>query len=484
MHAPDATLGPGDASELLALIQAQKARRGLSIVQLEQLAADVGRFYRDHGLPLAVAYVPVQTVDDSIVELAVLPGILAQTRVDSEDFPVRLVERAFARQVGEAVEATEVESVLWRINELPGVRAQGRFVTGPDVGTTVLDLQVEYRDSWDTRFRLDNHGSEATGEGRTLAEARWHNVSGRADGLSAGVMATWQPGNTLYGYLDYRLPWPDIATEVGLRAAVDAFDWSNAGTAFNGSSRSLAFGLRRQLQRGREQSTALDAGITWQHLRLEAAEPAPPLQKQDAYILSLGVNEDRILKSARLADIAVQFRLGLDALRVGGGAAGLESGSVFRLGFEASAWRLVDLFWFDNPETLSVSLGGQVASGALPGTLQMSLGGPTGSRGYAWPTLSADDAIRGRINLRLQPWSQRNLGDLLIFADAVAGEQKREFDSDASAFLASTGIGWEIRFGDWLTSQLVLAWPLFDSSSGTQIDDDGLRVLLQLEYRP
>jgi hemolysin activation/secretion protein len=488
VHAPGARLSSADAAEVLALIQAQKSRRGLSLIALESLAADLSRFYRARGVPLAVAYVPVQDVVDGHVELAVLPGVLAGTRVSGARAPATLIERALAPQFGAPVEAAAIESVLFRLNDLPGVRADGRFVAGDDVGTTVLNLNVDYDRAWDARLRVDNHGSGATGEVRTLLEGRWFNPRGRSDVLRGGVLATWDPANARYGYLEYRSPMRDIATDVGVRASIDAFDWSDGMQALSGESRTFAVLGSRQLLRGRTRSTALDVGIERQLLSLDDDITGIALQDQSLLVFTAAVRDERVLADVSLgglqpADIALQAHTQFDAVWLDSGF-GVPADTVARATFDAAAWRVTHLSWFGVEQRLRLGVSGQVATDALPGTLQRALGGPRGSAAFAYPTLSVDEGLFAHADLRFRPQRLPDAGELLLFVDAATGTQKRELARDLSATLISAGLGWEHQVLGQVAVQLKLAWPLASDSSGFDIDQSGPRLLMLLEYRP
>jgi hemolysin activation/secretion protein len=488
VHERGTTLSSADGREISALVEAQKSRRGLSLVELESLAADLSRFYRSRGVPLAIAYVPVQSVHDGIVELEVLPGVLTQTRVAGAQLPAEMVQRAFMSQMGAAVEADRVESVLYRINDLPGLRASGRFVAGEAVGSTVLDLQLDYERPWQARARVDNHGSERTGEIRTLLEGRWYNPSGRGDWLSAGVIAGWQPANKRFGYLEYRMPYRDLNTELGVRGGVDTFEWTDGEHAFSGDSAAVGLVAKRQLQRGRERSTALELGVARQSLALDDDVTGATVQDQALLLFTAAASDERVLPNSRLpglqrSDLAFQLRLELDAARLDSGT-GIDDRSAVRAGFAAGAWRMTALPGFGSEQKLRLALSGQVASGPLPGTLQRGLGGVRGSAGFDYPALSADDAVFGRIDFRFQPTRVREAGEIVLFVDAAHGVQKRDHSQDLKATLLSAGIGWEHRFLDQLGAQLMLAWPMAENSSGLDIERDGARLLFLLEYRP
>ena len=66
--------------DVRALAAQQKQRRGLSIVELEEVAADVQALYREAGYFLAVGYLPSQRVESGSVQIAVLPGVLGDVQ--------------------------------------------------------------------------------------------------------------------------------------------------------------------------------------------------------------------------------------------------------------------------------------------------------------------------------------------------------------------------------------------------------------------
>ena len=51
---------------------------GFTVGRLQEVADDVTRYYRDKGLILAQAFVPVQTVDEGIVHIQIMEGVLGR----------------------------------------------------------------------------------------------------------------------------------------------------------------------------------------------------------------------------------------------------------------------------------------------------------------------------------------------------------------------------------------------------------------------
>ena len=149
VHAADRPLSAADAADLQSLIAEQKQRRGISVVELEEIAAAVQAYYREAGYLLAVAYVPSQEVAHGVVELAVLPGLLGEVVVTGAD--QELVASRFAGAMGEPVTEDAIAGRLYLLNQLPGVKAQAAFEPGAEVGETRLNLDVIQDRSWSAR---------------------------------------------------------------------------------------------------------------------------------------------------------------------------------------------------------------------------------------------------------------------------------------------------------------------------------------------
>ena len=166
VHATSAPLSAADAADLQELVAEQKARRGISVVEIEEVAAAVQAHYRSAGYLLAVAYVPTQEVADGVVELAVLPGLLGEVVVSGANS--ELIASRFYGAIGEPVTEDAIAGRLYRLNTLPGLQAQAAFEPGSEVGETRLNLDVVQERSWSARMTADNYGHPATGDQRLV----------------------------------------------------------------------------------------------------------------------------------------------------------------------------------------------------------------------------------------------------------------------------------------------------------------------------
>ena len=143
-HDPGVALSDEDAADLSALLRDQKLRRGISVVELEEVAAAVQARLRDGGYFLAVAYLPAQTVAERTVTIGVLPGVIGEVRVAGGDH--RLAGR-FDDLLGHPVTSLEVNTRLHALNQAPGFNARASFEPGVGIGESRLSLEVVERSS-------------------------------------------------------------------------------------------------------------------------------------------------------------------------------------------------------------------------------------------------------------------------------------------------------------------------------------------------
>lgn len=192
-----------DIEEMLEQARREQAD-GFTVGQLEQVADRITNYYRERGLILAQAVVPVQTVEQGVVEIEVIEGRLGQIRPQgNERYDVETMENVFRGLIGEPVSQADTESALLALTDYPGLVAFGVFEPGEEVGEADLVLRVQSEQRFEGRVRVDNHGTRQTGRGRARAQVHWNNVTGNADRLSLTALHSFQPANSAYGSIEY-----------------------------------------------------------------------------------------------------------------------------------------------------------------------------------------------------------------------------------------------------------------------------------------
>ncbi len=479
MSADSRVLGAQEAAEISALVARQRASRGVSVAQLERIAVALTAHYRANGYPVAVAYLPSQEVRGGEVGLAVELGTLESVVVRGEsNYAHAVLTDAFAAQLGAPVERAAIESTLYRVNALPGLETQATFRPGDTVGGTRLELTAIDESRFAGQLRVDNHGDDATGEHRVVIGGQWLNPSGRGDALDGELVAAFDPSNTMYGTLGYQLPLSGLMTRAMARLSSNVFDWQADGASLEGDAHRASAGLQHAFVATRTRTSAADAMLSFERLGLEQPGVGD-LVDQDIAMLDLGYEQLARFDETRLS---VSVRGELDVGRVLDGALTGQSDDFVRVGLAVSAWRLVDFLGFDAPQRMQLSLRGQWASTALPGSLQQSLGGPQRVRAYDGGFASFDSGMVGRFAFRFRDWAPR-FGDLELFFDAGYGEAERTYDDEAWAKLAAVGIGWSVAVDRHFSAELSAALPLTTDGSPER-SDQGFNLFWMLRYVP
>jgi hypothetical protein len=463
-HDPDVQLNQQDLADLSALLKDQKTRRGISIAELEEVAAAVQSHLRDAGYFLAVAFVPSQTVVDGQVRVDVLPGVVGDVVVSGASD--RLVRR-FDDLLGRPLKEREVNTRLYALNQAPGFTARASFQPGDAVGETDLHLEVLEASALRGRVAVDNHGDDQTGKERIRLSGDLINPAGRGDILSLGLTAALDPSNQVYGYARYATPFGARRTVRGRLARNDFSTDTEDGDGWL-----LDAVVETHLDRDRRTGLSYEVGLGVHSLAWDLADGS---LDQDVLLFGGAVNGRRVWDRTR---IATDFRVYADVGRIDGDTFAGQESSFWDAGFDVFAWHPFDLGMLPGRQKLSVVARGQYAGSHLPATRRMAMGGVSAARGFDRDVFLADRGVFLSIDLR----TPLALGELFLFADGAYGKDLNDL-YPAWAHLADLGVGWDVRFGPGFSSSLSLAYPI--TAKGTDgLDDDGARLFWSLSYEP
>ncbi len=374
VHRGNGSLTAADARDLSALIREQKKRRGVSVAQLEQVAAAVQQEARARGYFLAVAYLPAQHVADGVARIDVLPGRLGDVVVEGgESAPAR---RAFATLMGRPLTLVQVSSRLQALNALPGITAQASFGPGDQVGESRLHLDLREQRGWTASVTADNHGDHVLGDQRLGATLAWLNPRGAGDRLSAGALVTMNPSNQRYGYLDYDTP---VAGGYRLSARLGNNDFSQDGVpsadgvpSTDGSGVYLDVAARRSLAHTRRQGLTLVLTASRQQLDWNGGT------NQTVTMAGLGIAGHRVLDAPR---IAADAALSLTAGRIDGDRFLGQDPDFWLMEIGSEAWMPLHVPRLNGEQKLRLRLAGQWSDSLLPADPALRIGRPrTGAR--------------------------------------------------------------------------------------------------------
>jgi hemolysin activation/secretion protein len=109
-------------SELIELVR-EYVGKDVGFADLEQAAARISRYYREHGYMVARAYIPAQTVTiDGVVEIAVIEGRFGKVELDNKSRVRDSVAGGYLDEFpGTLVTEPALERKMLLLNDLPGV---------------------------------------------------------------------------------------------------------------------------------------------------------------------------------------------------------------------------------------------------------------------------------------------------------------------------------------------------------------------------
>ncbi len=179
-------------------------RDGFTVGRLQEVADEITKYYRAHGLILAQAFIPVQAVESGEVTIQIMEGMLGRVVAeDNEMYKEETLQTPFRALVGQPVTKEAIESALLTVSDYPGQSSFGVFQPGVRVGTADMVIKVQEEKRFGVSFRGDNHGITETGQNRYLAKFDFNNITGQGDRFTGVAQHTAVPGNTFFYAMDY-----------------------------------------------------------------------------------------------------------------------------------------------------------------------------------------------------------------------------------------------------------------------------------------
>ncbi len=452
---------------LNALAQRQRTRRGVSVVQLERAAEQVERFYRDRGYLAARVFVPAQTVTDERVILQVLPGRIARIDLDSTNSLSKLARQSFDSQLGQAAKRSSLESSLYRLNDLPGVRASGNLSAGDRVGETVLNLSLENQRKFVSRFTLDNLGDERSSRYRLQARTEWRNPLERGDNLVlTGALKVRPEEATEFG-VSYTTPGLKLGDT--LSASIYRSDFAVLPRFLEdpilADASTIDFGFKRLLVGSRIKSISVGAHAAAQLLDFSGSD-------QTLWWIAPEVEAHKVFDRSRWV---LRGATSLTAGHISSGTYAGQPAEFIRGWGSLWAWKPI------GRQSIRIEMSGQLGSRDLPDSQKFRLGGDRRISGIRPGSFTADSAFVAGIGVTATPASWRQFGELELSTRIGQGHvhvsQKRE-----SAFAWDGGVSWRLPQSRQISGALRLSVPLL--TSGIEDSHDRARVLFDLSWRP
>lgn len=482
-----------DVQQLVFLIREQRRKRGVTLGMIETVADTITRFYREKGFMLAKAYIPKQHVRDGVVTLTLLLGELGSVKVeDNKRYSDKRIQSIFKKDIGKPVTADNMEERLYLVNDLPGLAVRGYFQPGSQIGDTELSVNVVEEEGYDANFRVDNEGSELTGEYRAYLDLSLYNPWLIGGQIYLSGLATFDPENSQYMAARYsRNVWgPRWRFSTGYSQndfvlGLDQVDEDIQEESVGESEvvdASIKYVLKRSRARNfsidleyRDIETLLDSGFD------DSAEP------DLAENTKLRFNYDIVDEKRRMLHIG-SASLTNSSFQSGASDESLANGEKTYFSYDYSMLT----FWkpplVKKDKRIVVKSAGQWAGEALGNVSQFSVAGVNRARGFKVNRFFSDDAIYMGVDFIFQmpgvgnaSWGGERISKIFqpyVFVDyaygvvypTFVGPEEDESDLVREGSFSNVGIGMNINFRNNLRGGISYAVPT-QEDDGIEVDD-------------
>ena len=492
-----------EVQKLVWLIREQRSNRGITLGTIETVADRITQFYRERGFILAKAYIPHQEVRDGIVTLTLLLGTLGEVEVhDNKLYDSEILSAVFDDMLASPVTSTEIEEKLYLINDFPGVVSTGYFQPGAQVGDTKLNISVKAEKDYDINIRLDNHGSEETGQYRVYAETFLNNPLGLSDQLQVAALLTAEPSNTTYYQFRYsaNLFSPKFSLAIG--ASNNDFVLgpgnSNAFADLGIFGQTIQTDITATYRFKRSRTASYYGDLVFDDIEAQTRlsqfgtvsdDSRDDIVKNISAIFRYDIldEENKILHQGDVKIVSGKFVQGTELGQD-------ESYNILNIDYSLLTFWNIPLFDANSRIIYRASM--QFASSNLSSISQYSLAGPTKARAYPVNQFSADNAAYTGVDLiftapefldlTIGDSNLRNILSPFIFIEASWGQviSLIPTEDDETGQLIDAGFGFQFSYTNNIHGNVQFAFPLSEEFSDIEIDtpEDSFKLVFDFQY--
>ena len=454
-----------------------------TLKDINQAADRITAYYRDHGFPLARAYLPPQELNNGTVLIHVLEGKLGGTTLDNRSHLNTAKADAIAQHIsiGEPLRVAQVNRAILLLRDTPGVGdVEASLAAGKKPGETELKLALTPAPLINGRLEADNHGSLFTGRYRAGGTVNLDSFLGYGERISVQILASDEA--LYYGRLSAQIPVGSEGLNFGLNVSHVRYELGDIFSKLDATGRvdsgeiTLAYPFVRDLPfnltgqaslRYSDLKDEIGATSTVVDKTMKKATFALVMNSSDGW-LGGGFNQAYAGLSAGNLFIDTASARALDAVRA------KTNGGYGILNLEVSRLQFVT-------ERISLWLSGkaQLATKNLDSSEKFFLGGPYAIRAYPVGEGSGDEGWMTTAEARYA-FIPNLYGSVFYDAGAIQVNRDAFLATSNYRHLSGAGIGFggSHRVLDWRTS---IAWR--NSGEPVSEKDKSPRIWLQGSMR-
>lgn len=177
----------------------------VSFEDLEKLVQDFNYAYATKGYVTARAFLPPQTIQDGVVRINLVEGLVGEVSVDNNKWTSEnYIKKRISAKKGDIFQIVELEQDILKFNKYNnGIKLKANLVKGEQIGTTDIKLQADETFPFHITALMDNAGRKTIGELRGGLMAQADSLFKQRDRLTIGSYAS---RHSVTPFADYNIP--------------------------------------------------------------------------------------------------------------------------------------------------------------------------------------------------------------------------------------------------------------------------------------
>ena len=389
--------------QLLSLLS-EYLDKELTFAQIQDAAKKIADFYASNGFFLARAVIPKQEVVDGVVVIQISEGKLDSKKpYKINGTNLRLKEARISgyldQAIGTKLTQPRLERGILNVNDNPGIGASASIEAGDEPGTSRVVLDVTEGPRFDGTVTADNFGSRYTGSNKLTGSFNLNNPLRYGDQVNLTLIAVPNEAFRMEK-LGYSFP---VGLD-GLRAGISYTDmYFELGKEITttpvslGKAQNLNLNLRYPVYRTALTALYLGGSYDWKASYSEASGIATSDKVVNVGNLNLTLEHTDAFFGGGFSQVQLGYthgNLNLSKNQSNFNDDQSDVGAHTNGDYDKYSLQILRLQRGTEKLTFQLLFNAQAAGKNLDGGEKITLGGPTGVRGYPAGEGSGDNGYR------------------------------------------------------------------------------------------
>ena len=421
----------------------------VSLADIYLIADAITAHYRNAGYVLAKASPPAQRVENGVVQIVVVEGVIGKVTIEGQVPENREFLDAYLQKIAASTPLKNdvLERYVLLINDLPGVTAKAILIPSFDTpGATDLVLQFS-EDRWDAAVTADNRGTEFIGSVQVRLQGGVNNLLGNFERINAQFITTQNMNELQFLDFGYTQPVGSEGTLLGLSGNIS---WSNPGNSLKpfdieGQNRSLTASVSHPWIRSRRKNVSFLGSLTYKNSVTDLRSSA--LTEDRLRVLRFGANADFSDKFRGVNLFGAEIGQGLDILNASGSGSTFRTRSSGREDFTKLTGNAMRVQQFTDLLRGVVGVNGQYAFSQVFASEEFGYGGVPFGQAYDPSQITGDHGLAARAEGQFRlPYTHEILSSTELYTFYDIGAVWRIDNSTRARKESAASLGAGVRF--------------------------------------